>query len=323
MLKTRLTELLGIEHPIICGGMFRVGRAELAAAVSNAGALGIITAATFPEADLFREELRKLKSLTSKPFGVNINLFPSARAFKPEDYIDICIEEEVQVVETSGRSPEAFIPRLKEANIKIIHKVPGAKYALTAERVGCDAISVVGSETGGHPGMSDVGTLVMLRRAIESVDIPVIAGGGFADGAGLLAALSLGAEGLIMGTRFLATQECPVHQAVKQWMMDASEDDTLIIQKSIKSPMRVARNEIALEVLKKEGEGASLEELLPLITGSRNPLVYTEGRLDDAIWSCGQAVGLVEDVPTCQELIERIVAEAETTLEGLNRLKGA
>lgn len=319
-MKTRLTELLGIEHPIICGGMFRLGRAELAAAVSNAGGLGIITAATYEDEDSFRAELKKLNKLTDKPYGVNINLFPSARAFQPEDYIAICIEEGVPVFETSGRSPEPYMQQIKDAGIKIIHKVPGAAYARTAERVGCDAISVVGAETGGHPGMSDVGSLVMLRRAVENVSIPVIAGGGFVDGQGLLAALSLGAEGIIMGTRFLATQECPAHEAVKSWMLDASEDDTVIIQRSIKSPMRVARNEIALKVLQKESEGASLEELLPLISGTRNPLVYSEGRLDDAIWSCGQAVGLVKDIPTCQQLIDRIMTEANDSLGRLNWL---
>jgi nitronate monooxygenase len=320
MFKTRLTDLLGIEHPIICGGMFRLGRAELAAAVSNAGGLGIITAASFPDAGSFRAELQRLKSLTAKPFGVNINLFPSAREFKTEAYIDICGEEAVPVVETSGHSPEPFISRLKAANIKVIHKVPGASYAQTAERVGCDAVCVVGNETGGHPGMSEVGTLVMLRRAMEKVRIPVVAGGGIVDGAGLVAALSLGADGVIMGTRFLATQECPTHPAVKNWMVNASEDDTVIIQKSINSPMRVARNELALKVLTMEAEGAGLEELLPLITGTRNPLVYSDGRLDDAIWSCGQAVGLVKDVPTCQELIDRIVGEAKAALDRVNDL---
>jgi NAD(P)H-dependent flavin oxidoreductase YrpB (nitropropane dioxygenase family) len=320
MFKTRLTELLGIEYPIICGGMFRLGRAELAAAVSNAGGLGIITAASFPDAASFRTELQTLKGLTTKPFGVNINLFPTARAFAAQGYIDICVEEGVPVVETSGRSPEPYMSRLKDASIKVIHKVPGASYVRTAERVGCDAVSVVGNETGGHPGMSEVGTLVMLRRAMENVRIPIVAGGGFVDGAGLLAALSLGADGIIMGTRFLATRECPAHPAVKDWMVNASEDDTVIIQRSIKSPMRVARNGMALKVLIREQERVGLEELLPLITGTRNPLVYSEGRLDDAIWSCGQAVGLVKDVPTCQELIDRIIGEARVALERVNRL---
>lgn len=323
MFKTRLTELLGIKYPIICGGMFRLGRAELAAAVSNAGGLGIITAATFPDEESFRKELRLLKSLTNKPFGVNINLFPTARKFNANDYISIAIDEGVKIIETSGQSPEAYMDQLKGAGVKVIHKVPGAQYAKTCERIGCDAVSVVGNETGGHPGMSEVGTMVMIRRAVENVSIPVIAGGGFVDGQGLLAALSMGAEGVIMGTRFVATQECPAHSAVKMWMQSASEDDTVIVQKTIKSPTRVAKNGMALRVLELEKSGAGLNELMPLITGTRNPSVYSEGNLDDAIWSCGQAVGLVEDVPTCKELIDRIMNEANTSLSRINKLKMA
>jgi len=320
MLKTRLTELLGIKYPIICGGMFRLGRAELAAAVSNAGGLGIITSATFPEEKIFRDELHKLKKLTDKPFGVNINLFPSARKFTAEDYIAICIEEGVPVVETSGHSPERHMDQLKNGGLKVIHKVPGAQYARTVERIGCDAVSVVGNETGGHPGMSEVGTMVMVRRAVENVEIPIVAGGGIVDGAGLLAALSLGAEGVIMGTRFVATRECPAHAAVKDWMREATEDDTVIVQKSIKSPIRVAKNGMALRVLAMEKSGASLDELMPLITGSRNPSVYSEGNLDDALWSCGQAVGLIDNIPSCQQLIERIMLEATASLANLNHL---
>jgi len=323
MFRTRLTNLLGIRHPIVCGGMFRLGRAELAAAVCNAGGLGTITSASFPDLEEFRAEVRKLRSLAASPFSVNINLFPSTRGSRPEAYIDVCVAEGVPVVETSGRSPEPYMARLKAAGIKVIHKVPGAQYARTAERVGCDAVAVVGNETGGHPGMSDVGTLVLVRRAVETVSIPVIAGGGFADGQGLAAALALGAEGIIMGTRFLATRECPAHPAVKQWMLQATEDDTVIIQLSIKSPMRVARNAMALRVVQMESEGAGLEELLPYISGSRNPAVYSEGRLDEAVWSCGQAVGLVADLPTCEELIDRVVSEAQASVARLSGLAGA
>jgi len=320
MFKTRLTELLNIKHPIICGGMFRLGRAELAAAVSNAGGLGIITAATFPDEESFRNELHSLKKLTDKPFGVNINLFPTARKFQAQDYIAMCIEEGVQVVETSGRNPEEYMNQLKAANMKVIHKVPGAQYAATCERIGCDAVSVVGNETGGHPGMSEVGTMVMIRKAVENVNIPIVAGGGIVDGAGLMAALTMGAEGIIMGTRFVATQECPAHSAVKDWMKIASEDDTVIVQKTIKSPTRVAKNGMAMRVLELEQSGAGLDELMPLITGTRNPSVYSEGNLDDAIWSCGQAVGLVEDIPTCQELLDRIMDEASMSMARVNAL---
>ncbi|MGO4909991.1 NAD(P)H-dependent flavin oxidoreductase [Pseudorhodobacter sp. W20_MBD10_FR17] len=308
--KTQLTELLGIRHPIICGGMFRVGRAPLAAAVSNAGGLGIITSATFGDLDSFEAELKELNRLTTKPFGVNINLFPTARQYTPADYLALCVRHGVQVLETSGQSPEPYMEQIKSAGMKIIHKVPAARFAKKAESIGCDAVAVVGNETGGHPGMTDVSTLVMLRQAAGLVQIPIIAGGGFGDGAGLLAALSLGADGIVMGTRFLATQECATHPAVKDWMVKATSDDTLIIQKSIGSPMRVARNALAEQVIAMEAEGASLDQLLPLITGSRNPTVYSEGKLDDAVWSCGQVVGLINDIPTCSELIDRIISEA-------------
>ncbi|MCW0001576.1 nitronate monooxygenase family protein [Pararhizobium sp. YC-54] len=320
-LKTRLTEVLQIEHPIVCGGMFRLGRAELAAAISNAGGLGIITSATFPSADELVEEIRLLKSLTPKPFGVNINLFPTTRGPAAGDYLAASLREGVPVFETSGRSPEPYLRSIHDAGAKLIHKVAGAQYAKTAERLGCDVVSVVGNETGGHPGMADVGTIVMVRQAAETVGIPIIAGGGFGDGAGLLAALALGAEGIVMGTRFLATAECAVHPAVKTWMVDARADDTTIIQKSIGSPMRVAKNAMASRVVTMEQEGANLEQLLPFITGSRNPTVYSEGNLDDAVWSCGQAVGLVNDIPTCRELIERIVADAIASLRRLDTLR--
>lgn len=318
MFQTKLTEILGIQHPIICGGMFRVGRAPLAAAVSNGGGLGIITSATFPDLETFSAEVRMLRRLTDRPFGVNINLFPTARQYSPADFLEVCINECVQVLETSGHSPEPYMERIKTAGLKIIHKVPAARYARKAQSIGCDAVAIVGNETGGHPGMTDVSTLVMLRQVAGTVDIPIIAGGGFGDGAGLLAALSLGADGIVMGTRFLATRECATHQAVKDWMVGATAEDTVIIQKSIGSPMRVAKNALANRVVQMETEGASLEELLPLISGNRNPLVYSEGKLDDAVWSCGQVVGLIDDVPSCAELIDRIIAEAGAALACLN-----
>ncbi|MDX8443582.1 NAD(P)H-dependent flavin oxidoreductase [Mesorhizobium australafricanum] len=318
MFQTKLTDLLGIRHPIVCGGMFRIGRAPLAAAVSNAGGLGIITSATFPDLETFSAEVRLLRKQTDMPFGVNINLFPTARQYSPSDFLEVCIREGVPILETSGQSPEPYLERIKKAGLKIIHKVPAAQYALKAQRIGCDAVAIVGNETGGHPGTTDVSTLVMLRQAAKQMDIPVIAGGGFGDGAGLLAALSLGADGIVMGTRFLATREAGVHQAVKDWMVAAKADDTVIVQKSIGSPMRVAKNGLASRIVQMEADGATLEELLPFISGSRNPAVYFEGKLDDAIWSCGQVVGLVRDVPSCGELIDRIIAEAHAALASVN-----
>ncbi len=321
-MKTRFTELLGIDYPIMCGGMFQVGRAELCAAVSEAGGLGTITSSTQRTPENLRNEIRKIKRLTDKPFAVNINLFPSANPLPNDQFIDVLIEEGVKVVETSGRSPESVIGRLKEAGITVIHKVPSVKNAITAEKLGVDVVSVVGFETGGHPGMEDIGSLVLTRLVAQAVKIPVLGGGGFSDGNGLVAALSLGAEGVVMGTRFMAVKESIVHENVKQWMIHADESSTTIVQKSIKSPNRVALNEVSKQVLEKEAEGAAFEELLPLITGKRTNQVYFEGEVEGGIWSCGQAVGLIKDVPTTKELMERMVQEAEQAHHSINQAFG-
>ena len=319
MVMTRFTELVGIKYPIMCGGMFQVGRAELCAAVSEAGGLGTITSATQRTPENLRNEIVKIKALTDKPFAVNINLFPSANPMPNDEFIEVLIEEGVKVVETSGRNPEAVIGRLKEGGITVVHKVPGVKYAKTAERIGADAVSVVGFETGGHPGMEDIGSLVLTRLVVQSVNIPVLGGGGFVNGQGLVAALALGAEGIVMGTRFMAVKESIVHDNVKKWMIEANEGQTAIVQKSIKSPNRVALNEISEQVLKKEAQGATLQELLPLITGQRTTQVYVDGDVNGGIWSCGQVVGLIEDIPSVQELIDRIMKEAEEAQQFINK----
>jgi NAD(P)H-dependent flavin oxidoreductase YrpB (nitropropane dioxygenase family) len=313
-MKTRLTELLGIEYPIMCGGMFQVGRAELAAAVSEAGGLGTITSKTQVTPEGLREEIRKVKKLTKKPFAVNLNLFPSQTATPNEAFIEVMIEEDVRIVETSGRSPKPLMKMLKDNHFTVIHKVVGVKHAQSAEKLGVDAVSVVGNETGGHPGMSDVGTLVILPRVIDSVDIPVFAGGGFGDGRGLVSALALGAEGVLMGTRFMATKEAPIHNNVKNWMISADETKTIVVQRNIGSASRVAINEVSQEVDRLENEGATIEDLLPLITGQRAKNVYFEGDLNDGIWSCGQAVGLVKEVPSVEELIQQMVSEAKRSV---------
>jgi NAD(P)H-dependent flavin oxidoreductase YrpB (nitropropane dioxygenase family) len=321
MIRTRFTELVGIEHPVMCGGMYIVGRAELAAAVSEAGGLGTITSKTQPTPEDLRREIRRVRELTRKPFAVNLNLFPSTTPTPNEGYIAVLLEEGVRIVETSGRSPEPYMKVLKDNGVIVIHKVPGARYAVTAERLGVDAVSVVGNETGGHPGMTDVGGLVMIPRTVDSVRIPVLAGGGIADGRGLAAALALGAEGVVMGTRFMATRESMVHENVKQWMLGASENDTVVIQRSIGSPSRVAKNRISLEVLEREQAGATLEELLPLISGARGrERVYEAGATDEGVWSCGQSVGLIHDIPPVAEVMRRIMDEAEAVLRRLGRL---
>nr|MBO2478809.1 nitronate monooxygenase [Bacillota bacterium] len=319
-MRTRFTELVGIEYPLMLGGMFQVGRAELAAAVSEAGGLGTITSVTQGEPENLRREIRRVKSLTKKPFAVNLSLFPSARPIPNEAYIEVLLEEGVRIVETSGRSPEPIMKPLKDGGCIVIHKVPGVKYAKTAERVGVDAVSVVGFETGGHPGMEDVGAVVLIPRTVQAVNIPVLAGGGFATGAGIAAALALGADGVVMGTRFMAVKESIVHDNVKQWMINADETQTTIIQKTIKSPSRVALNAVARQVMELEKEGKGLEELLPYITGQRSKAVYFDGDVDGGVWSCGQSVALVEDVPTVQELMQRLFREAEETVARLNRI---
>lgn len=318
-MKTRITELLGIEYPIICGGMFQVGRAELAAAVSEAGGLGIITSKTQGTPERLRAEIRRVKELTNKPFGVNLNLFPSTTPTPNEEFIQVMIEEGVNIVETSGRSPEPLMKLLKDNDFIVMHKVVGPRYAKTAERLGVDAVIVVGNETGGHPGMSDVGTLVILPRVVDSVSIPVIAGGGFADGRGLVSALAFGAEGVLMGTRFMATKEAPIHDNVKKWMVEADETNTIVVQRNIGSPSRVAVNEVSEEVDRLEKEGATLEELIPLITGQRSKDVYFEGNLDGGIWSCGQSVGLVDKVLSVEELIQQMVAEAKRSMKFIQK----
>lgn len=314
-MRTRITDLLGIEYPIICGGMFRIGRAPLAGAVSEAGGLGIITSATFEKPEDLRKEIRLVREITKKPIAVNINLFPSVRKMPNEEYIAILLEEDVRIVETSGRSPEPYMKVLKDNHVTVIHKVAGAKYAKTAERVGCDAVTIIGSEAGGHPGMDDIGSIVLVPQTVDAVQIPVIAGGGIADGRGLAAMLAMGAEGIVMGTRFMATKESIIHTHVKQWMTNATESDTALIQKSIGSQSRVAKNAVAIEVLEAESRGATLEELLPLITGSRAVRVYNDGDVDGGIWSCGQSVGLVRDIPTVQELIQQMVSQAKTAAD--------
>ncbi|WP_338421084.1 NAD(P)H-dependent flavin oxidoreductase [Mesobacillus harenae] len=317
--KTRITKLLGIEYPIICGGMFQVGRAELAAAVSEAGGLGIITSKTQVSPEGLRSEIHKVKSLTKKPFAVNLNLFPSQTATPNEDFIDVLIDEGVKIVETSGRSPKELMPKLKENGFIVLHKVAGVKYAVSAEKLGVDAVIIVGNETGGHPGMSDVGTLVMLPRIVDSVKIPVIAGGGYADGRGLVSALAFGAEGIVMGTRFMATEEAPIHENVKQWMVEADETNTIVIQRNIGSPSRVALNEISKEVDRLENEGATIEQLLPLITGQRAKQVYFEGDLNGGIWSCGQSVGLIKEILSIKDLFAQMAAEANKSINFIQK----
>jgi NAD(P)H-dependent flavin oxidoreductase YrpB (nitropropane dioxygenase family) len=316
MFETRITELLGIKYPIIQGGMVWLSRAELAAAVSDAGGLGIITSANFDSKDELRNELRRAKSLTDRPLGVNINLAPSTHPVNTEEYIEVVIDEGIGIVETSGRSPEPYMKQLKQGNVTVIHKVPGAvRYAEAAEMVGCDAISVIGYECGGHPGPDDTSSLVLVRATVEAVKIPVVAGGGFADAEGFVAALALGADGILMGTRFMATKECPAHPNFKEWLVRASETDTFITQRSIRAPSRNLRNEPALKVLEMERKGATLEELLAITRGTNAQRLYFEGDLDAGLAECGQVVGIIHDIPSVKEVIDGIIEGAEEIIK--------
>ena len=321
MFKTRITEMFGIEYPIIQGAMQWLSRAELVAAVSNAGGLGIISSFTFPTAKELRDEIKKTKSLTDKPFAVNITILPTIRAVNYKEYIDTAIDEGVNIIETAGRNPEPYIKQLKDSGVKVMHKVARVKDAKTAERVGVDAVTIVGFEAGGHPGMDEVTSLVLIPITVDAVKIPVIAGGGIGDARGFIAALALGAEGMLMGTRFMATRECPIHPEIRQWLANAEETDTLIIERSIKNTARVMKTEFSQAVLELEEKGATLEELLPFISGDRGKMSYISGDVNDAVIACGQAVGLIRDIPSVKELINGIINEARLISQRLYKME--
>ena len=317
-MKTRITELLGIKYPIIQGALQLLARAELASAVSNAGGLGVIAAASFTNAEELREEIRKTKSLTDQPFAVNFSLMPTQRPLAWEEFMTVALEEGVSILETSGRSPEPYMELLRSARVKVMHKVARIRDARTAEGLGVDAVSIVGYEAGGHPGMEDIGSLVLIPSAVDSLKIPVIAGGGIADGRGLVAALALGAEGVVMGTRFMASKECPIHSKLKELLQQTSETDTMMIERSIRNAARVIRTDFSQKVLDMEAKGATLEELLPMLAGERIKRSYASGATDDSIIYCGQGVGLIHDIPTVREIIDGIISEAKVIKERLD-----
>jgi len=314
MLKTRVTEMLGIQYPIIQGGMAWLGVAEMVAAVSNAGGLGTIGSVMFATAEELRNEIHKTRKLTDKPFGVNITMLPAMRILPTDGYVQVVVEEGIPVVETSGSSPEQYMDALKKANVKVIHKAGNVRHARTAERVGCDAVFALGFEAGGHPLMDDVTLWNLVPRMVDALTIPVIAAGGISDHRQVVAALALGAEGVMMGTRFMVTRESLAHQNIKQALVEAAETDTVMIQRSIKNQTRVFRNKAAEQVLEMESRGASLEELLTVISGERGRNALMTGDVDGGTTTCGQGIGLIQSVPTVREVIETIVAGAEALL---------
>lgn len=312
-MKTRITELFGIEHPIIQGGMHYVGFAELAAAVSNAGGLGIITGLTQKTPEDLANEIARCKEMTDKPFGVNLTFLPIVNQPDYPGYVKAIIEGGVKVVETAGNNPVAYLPALKEAGIKVIHKCTAVRHALKAQSIGCDAVSVDGFECGGHPGEDDIPNFILLPRAADELEIPFVASGGMADGRSLVGALALGAEGMNMGTRFIATQEAPVHENVKQAIVAASELDTSLVMRPLRNTERVMNNSAVERLLQKEKDlGADLkfEDIVEEVAGIY-PKVMTDGDMDAGAWSCGMVAGLINDIPTVQQLIDSIMSEAD------------
>lgn len=315
-LRTRVTELLGVAHPIIQGGMQGVGRAGLAAAVSNAGAFGILTALTQPSPDALRAEIARTRSATDKPFGVNLTVFPTINAPDYKAYAGAIIDSGIRVVETAGTSAVSEVWEMfKSAGIKIVHKCTSVRHALSAERKGVDAISIDGFECAGHPGEDDVPGLVLIPVAADQVKIPLIASGGFGDGRGLMAALALGAEGINMGTRFCATQEAAIHESVKRAYVANDERATNLIFRSLRNTARVAKSTVSDEVVRRlAAPGATFKDVADLVSGAKGRLVLEEGDLNAGIFWAGQVQGLIHDIPTCQELIDRIMREAHTIL---------
>ena len=321
-MKTRITEMLGIQHPIVQGGMHYVGLAPLAAAVSNAGGLGIITALTLGTPEKLDAEIKKCRSMTDKPFGVNLTFLPTVNAPDYPGLVRVIIENGIKAVETAGNNPSQVMPFFKKAGVKVIHKCTSVRHALKAEAIGCDAVSVDGFECGGHPGEDDVPNMILLPRAADELKIPFIASGGMADGRSLVAAMAMGAEGMNMGTRFICTKEAPVHENVKAAIVAASELDTRLVMRPLRNTERVLRNAAVDRLIAKEKElGSSIkfEDIIQEVAGVY-PKVMQNGDMDVGAWSCGMVAGLIHDIPTVKELIDRIMAEAESIIR--KRLEG-
>ena len=311
MFKTRITEMFGIKYPIIQGGLMWLAKAELAAAVAEAGGIGFMTALSHDTPEKLRNEIRKVRGLTDKPFGINLTFLPSLRAPDYPAYIRVCIEEGVRFIETAGRNPAPIMPMLNDAGIKVIHKCTSVRHALTSQRIGCAAVSIDGFECAGHPGEDDVTSLILVPLACDALDIPVVSSGGFGDGRGLVASLALGAEGMNMGTRFVATEECPIHDAVKEALVVADERDTRLLMRTLRNTARYLVNDNTEKVLEIEARGnATIEDIKQYMSGLEGKIMIETGDLNQGVFSAGQVIGMIRDVPTVQELFDRIVGEA-------------
>jgi NAD(P)H-dependent flavin oxidoreductase YrpB (nitropropane dioxygenase family) len=322
MIKTRFTEMFGVEAPVTCGGMTRVGRAELIGAVANAGALGFITAHSAGPPDVLYKEVRRCREITDKPFGVNLTILPSIAPIPYDEYREAIIASGIKIVETAGNNPQAHLPRFKEASVKVIHKCTSVRHALKAQTIGVDCVSIDGFECAGHPGEDDVGGLILFPATADKLSIPIVASGGIADARGLVAALALGCDGANMGTRFMATVEAPIHEHVKQQIVANDERTTNLIFRILHNTARVAKNAISDEVVAIEKRGnATFADVKDLVAGVRGATVLDKGEMGAGIWSAGQTQALIHDIPTCKQLVGRIVREAEAIIRG--RLAGS
>jgi len=320
MLTTRFTEEFGFKYPVVCGGMMGIGIAELVAPVADAGALGFLTALTQSSPEELVKEVERTRGMTDQPFGVNLTILPTINPVPYDEYADAIVASGVQVVETAGRSPEPYMPTFKSGGIKVIHKCTSVRHALKAEKVGVDAISIDGFECAGHPGEDDIPGLILIPAAANQLSIPMLASGGFGDGRGLAAALMLGADAINMGSRFMATKEAPLHQNIKDKLVEASELDTTLINRSFRNTSRVYKNSIAEEVAAKEQAGAEFSDIQELVAGTRGRNAMANGDLEGGIWTVGMVAGLINDIPTVEELITRISADAEEIIQSKMKL---
>ncbi|HCJ28155.1 MAG TPA: nitronate monooxygenase [Pseudomonas sp.] len=321
VLKTRFTETFGIEHPVMQGGMQWVARAELVAAVANAGALGTLSALTQPTPEALYKEIERCRQLTDRPFAINLTVLPTVKPVPYAEYRAAIIEAGVSIVETAGSNPQEHIADFRNHGVKVIHKCTSVRHALKAQQLGADAVSIDGFECAGHPGEDDIPGLVLIPAAARRLSVPLVASGGFADGYGLVAALALGADAISMGTRFMCTEESPIHQRIKERLVEGDERGTDLILRTLRNTVRVARNTVSGDVRSREAEGASFDELAPLVSGLRGRTVYETGDPDHGVWSAGMVQGLIDDVPTCRSLVTRLIEQADTVIR--ERLAGA
>ena len=324
MITTRFTKSFGIRHPIVQGGMQNVGIAELVSAVANTGALGFLTALTQPTPEALTKEISRTREMTDMPFGVNLTFLPTLKPVPYEEYAQAIVETGIKIVETAGNNPQRFIPAFKAAGIKIIHKCTSVRHASKAEAIGCDAVSIDGFECAGHPGEDDIPGLILIPCAAAKLTIPMVASGGFGDARGLVAALALGADGMNMGTRFMATLEAPVHDNIKKQLIEATERDTALIFRSMRNTARVFKNQVSDEVRALEARGdTTIDDIKHLVAGERGKQALLKGDADAGIWSAGMVAGLIHDVPSCRELVDRIMREAETIIDDrLSNMRG-